>query len=326
LNTFGRIFKINIFGESHGNSVGIVIDGCPAGINICENDFATDLLRRKSGAFGTTPRIEPDKPVFLSGIFNSKTTGNPITIIFENTNTKSSDYNFTDFPRPGHADFVAQKKYFENSDLRGGGHFSGRLTLGLVTAGVIAKKIIDFVKINAKLSEVCGSEDIQTAIKNAIEEGDSVGGIISCTAKNIPAGWGEPFFDSVESLISHAIFAIPGIKGIEFGSGFDSAKKLGSQLNDLFIDENGKTETNFAGGINGGITNGNEITFKVAVKPTSSISKEQITFNFKTKKLETLKIQGRHDACIAVRAVPVVEAVTAIVLADLFLLRKTQEK
>jgi len=320
MNSFGKNLRLSIFGESHGKSVGIIIDGCPAGISLCENDFSTDLLRRKSGAKGTTTRTENDIPKIKSGIFNEKTTGSPILIEFDNKNTKPFDYNqFTDIPRPGHSDFVANKKFKGFNDYRGGGHFSGRLTLGLVAAGVIAKKIIHKIKINAEIKEIYGTSDINKAVDLAIKNNDSTGGIIECTAKNIPVGLGEPFFNSVESVISHLAFSIPGIKGIEFGAGFNAAKMLGSEFNDLITDKNGKTKTNNSGGINGGITNGNNLVFRVVVRPTASISKSQETFNFKTQKLDELKIKGRHDVCIALRVPVIIEAITAIALADFYL-------
>ena len=317
MNTFGRIFKINIFGESHGKSVGVTIDGCPTGIDLKEEDFFADLNRRRSGAKGTTPRKEKDLPEIISGVFNDKTTGAPITIVFKNENTISKDYSqLKNLPRPGHADFVAFKKYNAYNDYRGGGHFSGRLTLALVAAGVVAKKIIEPIKINANLLEVGGSADIEKAIELAIKKNDSIGGIVDCKAENIPVGMGEPFFDSVESVISHLVFSIPAIKGIEFGAGFEAAKMYGSEHNDEIINSSGKTKTNNAGGINGGITNGNNLYFKVIVKPTSSISLKQNTINLKTKKHEKLEVKGRHDACIALRVPVVLEAVTAIALAD----------
>lgn len=321
MNSFGRIFKINIYGESHGNQVGVLIDGCPAGLAISEDDFTDDLLRRKSGAKGTTPRIEDDKPSIESGVFNGFTTGTPILISFKNKNTISDDYkDLFSFPRPGHADFTAKMKYGGFNDYRGGGHFSGRLTLGLVAAGVLAKKLIYPVSIKARLVEAGGISDIENAIDKAVQNNDSIGGIVECVAEDISIGLGEPFFDSVESLLSHLVFSIPAIKGIEFGSGFQAAKMFGSEHNDQLIDATGKTVTNFAGGINGGITNGNPLIFRVAVKPTSSISKTQQTFNLKTGQKEDLKIKGRHDACIALRVPVVLEAVTALVLTDLMML------
>ncbi len=323
MNSFGRLFRVSVFGESHGAKVGVIIDGCPAGIAVNKDDFKKDLSRRKSGAKGTTPRIEPDTPEIVSGIFNGYTTGSPITILFSNNNTRSSDYNFSGVPRPGHADFVANRKFNGFNDARGGGHFSGRLTAGLVAAGVIAKKILDKIDIKATLTEAGGTQNIEKAIDEALQQGDSIGGVVECRATGLPVGPGEPFFDPVESLISHAVFAIPAIKGIEFGSGFNAAKMKGSEHNDAFTNETGKTATNHAGGINGGITNGNELVFRVAVKPTSSISKPQETFDFAAGKQTTLNIQGRHDTCIALRIPVIIEAVTAMVLADLMLIDKS---
>lgn len=321
MNSFGRIFRISIFGESHGQTMGVVIDGCPAGIPFSEDTMKDDLSRRKAGAEGTTSRKEKDLPKISSGCFNDHTTGAPIMISFENDNVRSEDYKeFKDIPRPGHADFTANKKFNGFNDPRGGGHFSGRLTLGLVAAGSLAKKLIGDIKIHAQLLEAGGDYDIQRAVGKAKENKDSVGGIIQCSISNVPVGLGEPFFDSMESLISHLVFSIPGVKGIEFGSGFYGAYMHGSEHNDPFIDVNGKTQTNHAGGINGGISNGNEIVFRVAVKPTSSVGAVQKTMNFKTGEIESLEIKGRHDACIALRMPVIIEASAAIVLADLMML------
>lgn len=321
MNSFGRIFRINIFGESHGPSVGVVIDGCPPGIPIKPEDFTADLARRKSGAKGTTPRIEGDHPMFMSGLFNGFSTGAPITIMFENTNTRSGDYSqFKEIPRPGHADFVASKKFNGFEDYRGGGHFSARVTLGLVAAGIIAKKIIDPIQIEAKLVEAGGMTDINAAIDKAIADGDTIGGIIECRATNMPIGIGEPYFDSLESALGHMMFSIPAVKGIEFGSGFEAAKMKGSEHNDWFTDTSGKTRTNHAGGINGGISNGNDLVFRIPIKPTSSTSKQQQTMNFKTGQITDFVVQGRHDACVALRAPVIVECATAIVLADMKLI------
>ena len=323
MNTIGTVLKLSIFGESHGKLVGVTIDGCPAGIKINTNEFSTDLSRRRSGKIGTTQRKELDQPEFVSGIFKGHTTGAPITILFRNENIKSSDYNqFTSIPRPGHADFTAYKKYKGYNDYRGGGHFSGRLTLGLVAAGIIAKKIIFPLFVNAELIEAGGNKDIEQAIEAAITQNDTIGGIIQCKAKNVPVGLGEPFFNSVESMISHMVFAIPAIKGIEFGSGFGASAMTGSEHNDAIISADGKTETNNAGGINGGITNGNDILFRVAVKPTASTPQKQKTINLETEEVEELEVKGRHDACIALRVPVVVEAVTAIALADFMLLEQ----
>jgi chorismate synthase len=323
MNSFGRIFRINIFGESHGPGVGVVIDGCPAGIPLSVSDFEKDLSRRKSGAKGTTPRKEEDLPNLLSGIYNNHSTGAPIGVFFENKNTRSSDYSkLKDIPRPGHADFVASQKFGGFQDYRGGGHFSGRLTLALVAAGVVAKKMLGNVEINAQLIEAGGSSDIEKAVEKALEMDDSIGGLVECCIRNVPVGLGEPFFDSVESALSHIVFAIPATKGIEFGSGFSAAAMRGSEHNDNIIGESGKTETNYAGGINGGISNGNEIIFRVAIKPASSTSRSQTTMNMKSGKMEDLVIEGRHDKCIALRVPPVLEAAAAIVMADLMLLEQ----
>jgi chorismate synthase len=324
MNSFGTLFKINIFGESHGECVGILIDGIPAGLTLNADDFLIDIERRKGGLQkGTTPRKEEDTPIFKSGIFNGKTTGSPLTIIFENNNTKSSDYEKQrDIPRPGHADFVVHKKFGGFEDYRGSGHFSGRLTLCLVAAGVVAKKLLPFINIQADIVEIGGETNIDAGLQKAIDAKDSVGGIIECRTSDLPIGLGEPFFNSVESLISHIVFSIPAVKGIEFGSGFDAVKMFGSQHNDSIINENGITKTNNAGGIVGGLTNGNELVFRVAIKPTSSTPKEQESFNNATNQIEKFSVNGRHDLCIALRVPVVLEAVTAVVLADLMMLER----
>lgn len=320
MNAFGKLFRVHIFGESHGQLVGILVDGIPAGIPFSEEDLQSDLQRRKSGAAGTTPRKEDDIPQIKSGLFNGYTTGAPLVIEVENKNTRSRDYTeLRKTPRPGHADFTAFKKFGGYEDYRGGGHFSGRLTTGLVAAGVLAKKMIGPASVSATLLEAGGNTDIEAAVKQAIEEEDSIGGIIECRISGLPAGLGEPFFDSVEAVMSHMVFSIPAIKGIEFGSGFAAAKMRGSTHNDNFISVDGQTETNHAGGINGGITNGNEIVFRVAVKPTSSTHQVQKTMNFITNEMQELKVEGRHDTCIALRVPVVLEAAAAIVMADLML-------
>jgi len=322
MNSFGRIFRVSIFGESHGEGVGILIDGCPAGIDLVADDFTRDMERRKGGTQkGTTPRQETDAPIFKSGVFKNKTTGAPIMVMFENNNTRSGDYDkHRPFPRPGHADFVANKKFGGYEDFRGGGHFSGRLTVCLVAAGVIAKKVLKGISVAATILEIGGEQDLEKGLQKAIDAKDSVGGIVECVAQGIPLGLGEPFFDSVEALIAHAAFSIPAIKGIEFGAGFLSAKMFGVDHNDSILDMEGKTETNFAGGIVGGITNGNDLVFRISVKPTSSTPKEQETLNWETKEIDTFSVKGRHDLCIALRVPPVLEAITALVLADLLLL------
>ncbi len=320
MNTFGNIFRVSIFGESHGKWVGITIDGCPAGVAIQESDLLPDLERRKAGAAGTTARTEEDIPIFISGVYNNRSTGAPLTIVFENKNTRSVDYDaIKNTPRPGHADFVLEKKFNGFNDHRGGGHSSGRLTVALVAAGVVAKKILAGIAIDAILTEAGGNNDIEAAINKAIEDQDSIGGIITCSVKGLPVGIGDPFFNSVESVISHAVFSIPAVKGIEFGSGFAAARMKGSIHNDAIINEHGATKTNNAGGINGGITNGNELSFNVAIKPTSSTPREQHTWNNNTQSIAPYMVKGRHDLCIALRAPVVVEAVTAIALVDLLI-------
>ena len=358
MNTFGRKFRVSIFGESHGELIGVVLDGVPAGLELCAEDFEQDVLRRKSGAKGTTPRIEADCPRIVSGVYEGHTTGAPLTIVFENTNTKSQDYTqFEAMPRPGHADLTAALKWDDCQDPRGGGHFSGRLTLPVVAAGVVAKKILADATIldetpcngiSAEIVELGGMAlpkilrfahndkreiqisndqtkdyvlptEWQQAIDKAIEEGDSLGAVIECTVPEIDPGYGEPFWDSVEATLAHAIFSIPGVRGIEFGDGFAAAAMNGSEHNDP-IGPDGRPTKNGAGGVNGGITNGAPINFRVAFKPTSSIRKPQQTFNFLTGQMDTLEVKGRHDACFALRAPVVVEAMTAITLADLALL------
>ena len=333
MNSFGRVFRMSIFGESHGESVGIVVDGCPAGLPLTVEDFLPDLERRKGGTQkGTTPRQEEDVPIFKSGIFNNKATGAPITILFENKNVRSGDYEKQrDVPRPGHADFVAHKKFAGFEDYRGSGHFSGRLTVALVAAGVIAKKVLSCAKtspqtpsinITSKILEIGGEQDLDKGLQKAIDEKDSIGGIIECRATGLPIGLGEPFFDSAESVLSHIVFAIPAVRGIEFGTGFAAARMFGSQHNDPIENMEGKTRTNHAGGIVGGLTNGNELVFRIAIKPTSSTPKEQNTLNWNTGKVENASVKGRHDLCIALRVPAILEAVTAIVLADLVMLEQ----
>ncbi len=324
MNTFGHLFRVHIFGESHGACVGITIDGCPAGLPIQESDFLEDIERRKGGVQkGTTPRKEDDLPIFKSGIFKGFTTGAPITILFENNNTRSEDYDkHREVPRPGHADFTAHAKYGGFEDYRGGGHFSGRLTVCLVAAGVIAKKLLATtggILIQAKILEIGGETDLDKGLQVAIDAKDSIGGIVDCTASNLPIGLGEHFFDSVESVLSHAVFAIPAVRGIEFGTGFAAAKMFGVNHNDAILGASGKTSSNHAGGIVGGITNGNDLYFKIAIKPTASTPKTQESWNWESNIVEPFSVKGRHDLCIALRVPVVLEAVTAMVLADLML-------
>ena len=367
MNSFGRKFRVSIFGESHGELIGVVLDGVPAGLELSEQDFEQDILRRKSGAKGTTPRVEEDKPQIVSGVFEGHTTGAPLTIVFKNNNTHSSDYEqFAAMPRPGHADLTAAIKWDDCQDPRGSGHFSGRLTLPIVAAGVVAKKVLadatilddtPVSEINARIVEIGGVDfstslemtgealemtgealemtlgalemtggplemtgDAQKVLEQAIKDGDSIGAVVECVVPAIDLGYGEPFWDSVESVISHAIFSIPGVRGIEFGDGFKAAAMRGSEHNDP-IGPDGRPLKNGAGGVNGGITNGAPIVFRVAFKPTSSISRPQQTFNFQTGEMDTLAVKGRHDACFALRTPVIVEAMTAIALADLVVLK-----
>jgi len=324
MNSTGRLFRIHIFGESHGESVGVCIDGCPAGLALPIDDFLPDLERRKGGIQkGTTPRQEEDLPIFKSGLFNGITTGSPITILFENKNTRSADYEKQRaVPRPGHADFVAHKKFGGFEDYRGGGPFSARLTVGLVAAGVIAKKLLREARVTANILEIGGEKDLDKGLQKAIDAKDSIGGIIECRVSGLPTGLGEPFFDSVESLLAHMAFAIPAVRGVEFGTGFAAARMFGSEHNDAIEDREGHTRTNHAGGVVGGLTNGNELVFRIAIKPTSSTPKEQQTLNWETGRVEPFSVKGRHDLCVALRAPVILEAVTAIVLADLLLLEQ----
>ena len=324
MNSFGRIFRISVFGESHGDCVGITIDGCPAGLSLSPEDLAADLERRKGGKQkGTTPRQEEDFPIFRSGIFNGKTTGFPITILFENKNIRSEDYTKQrSIPRPGHADWVAHQKFGGFEDYRGGGHFSARMTAGIVAAGVIAKKLMTGLTIQAQVVEIGGEKDLEKGLQKAIDAKDSVGGIVECKVHGLPVGLGEPWVDSVESVLAHFLFAIPAVKGVEFGAGFAAARMYGSDHNDPILEMSGKTKTNHAGGVVGGITNGNELVFRLAIKPTSSTPKEQESLNWDTEQVEKFSIKGRHDLCVALRAPVIVEAVTAIVLCDLMMLEQ----
>lgn len=322
MNAFGKLFRVSIVGESHGPAVGVMLDGVPAGLPLDAADFLPDIERRKGGVLkGTTPRKEDDLPIFQTGVFQGKTTGAPLTILFENKNTRSGDYEKQrSVPRPGHADFVAHQKFGGYEDFRGGGHFSGRLTVGLVAAGVVGKKILEGISIQSTILEIGGEADLEKGLQKAIDAKDSIGGIVECRVSGLPTTLGEPFFDSVESLISHAVFAIPAVRGIEFGTGFQAAKMFGTEHNDAIEDNTGKTRTNHAGGVVGGITNGNELVFRIAIKPTSSTPKDQLTLNWETGSQEVFSVKGRHDLCIALRVPVVLEAVTAMVLTDLMMM------
>lgn len=339
MNSFGKLFRISLFGESHGPLIGVVIDGVAPGIPLTPKLFEEQLERRKGGREGLTSRVESDQVHFLSGIYNNFTTGSPLTIAVKNREANSEEYrNLEGRPRPGHADFTALKKYKGFADPRGGGHFSGRVTVSLVIAGVVAREMINHLKlaptlsITAKVTALGGvarqatpteNVDNQPHWKKMLQEaatnGDSLGGVVECRTTGVPIGLGEPFFDTVESLLSHIIFAIPGVKGIEFGDGFKAAEMVGSQHNDPIISIEGETSKNGSGGVNGGITNGNELLFRVAFKPTPSIAATQESINLKSGKVEPLTIKGRHDTAYLLRTPVIVEAATAIVLTDLLL-------
>lgn len=325
MNEFGKIFKVNIFGESHNQSVGVLIDGIPSGISLNEEELEYDLNRRKPHHVSQTARKESDKPLIESGLFNGYTTGTPMLIRFLNENTVSKDYsNLVTQPRPGHADFVMNKKYHGFNDYRGGGHTSGRLTVGLVAAGAVAKKIInyDFITEIVKLGTLDDLSKKDEYLTEIAKTGDSVGGVIRVTFKNLPIGLGEPFFYSVESAISQILYSVGAVKGVSFGVGFDGSHLLGSEFNDAIIDSNGKTLTNNNGGINGGVTNGNDLIVNIFVKPTPSIYKPQHTFDFEKGQVSQLQIQGRHDSAIIERAMVVCENAIAIALCDLYLINK----
>ncbi len=323
MNSLGTLFRVSVLGESHGTCVGALVDGCPAGLSLSAHEFEADLARRRAGAKGTTPRMEADIPLLKSGVFEGKTSGAPILVLFENSNVQSQSYEkMKATPRPGHADLVAHQKFGGFQDYRGGGHFSGRLTAAVVAAGVIAKKVIAPVSVDARVTHVGGSPDINGTIDRVLQEGDSVGGLVECVIRGLPVGLGEPFFNSVESLLAHAVFSIPAIKGIEFGTGFRAATMKGSEHNDPIVSAQGATATNNAGGINGGLTNGNQVVCRVAVKPTSSIKKPMNSVDLLSGNAVELKVEGRHDACIALRVPPVLEAMASIVVADLMLLEQ----
>jgi chorismate synthase len=321
MNSFGRLFRVTIYGESHGPSVGVILDGCPAGLPIEAGDFDSDLQRRNPQLAGTTARKEPDRPQLLSGVFEGKTTGAPLLVLFTNSDAAPDDYQIIkDVPRPGHADLTARVKFGGHQDHRGGGHFSGRLTLGIVAAGVVAKKVLGPVRVEAQVTEAGGSAEIAEAVELARRAGDSIGGIVECECRGAAAGLGEPFFDSVESLLSHVLFAVPAIKGVEFGAGFQAPRMRGTEHNDQILDAAGSTATNHAGGINGGLTNGNPIKLRVAVKPTPSVGLSQRSVDIQTGQPTELLVEGRHDTCIALRMPVIVEAAVAMVMADLMLL------
>lgn len=320
-NDFGRGFRLEIEGASHSEFIRITLDGVPQGISLSEEEFERDLAQRRAGAIGTTPRTEADRPE-IEGLADGVTTGERISITFRNSNTRSGDYShLRRHPRPSHVDFVAHSRWGEGIDLRGSGQFSGRMTVALVAAGVVAKKIVgEQVEFSSEIVELGGECDrsrFEEVLLDAVADGDSVGGVVECRVKGLPIGLGEPFFDSTESIISHLLFSVPAVKGVEFGSGFEGVRLRGSERNDRIVAADGTTATNNEGGINGGLTNGNELIVRAAIKPTPSIAKVQETFNFENGQVEPLIIGGRHDCCIALRARIVIEAVVAIALAEL---------
>lgn len=350
----GEHIHVSVFGQSHSPTIGVVVDGLPAGERVDMEELGRFLKRRAPGQNATsTPRKEADLPQFLSGLVDDVTCGAPLAALIENTNTRSQDYaQLRDKPRPGHADFTAQVKYGGFQDVAGGGHFSGRLTAPLCIAGGICLQMLKRrgIEVAAHIASIAGEADrpfdpmgesvetmdalkrapfpvldekagerMRKAILQAKEEGDSVGGIVECLVTGVPAGLGEPMFGGIENRLAAALFGIPAVKGVEFGAGFGVATMRGSENNDPFTVKDGKlvTETNHAGGILGGITNGMPLVFRLAVKPTPSIAKQQQTVSLSKKQVEELVVTGRHDPCIVPRAVPVVEAVTALVLTDL---------
>ena len=323
---FGKNVKISIFGQSHSAAIGVVIDGLPAGIKLDQEKLQSFLDRRAPGQSRyTTARKEGDRPEFLSGLVDGTTCGAPLAAVIRNTNTRSSDYdNIRDVPRPGHADYTAHIKYGGFEDVSGGGHFSGRLTAPLCVAGGIALQILEQkgVSVSASILEIGGSrEDPFGKIEEARREGDSVGGVIQCTAEGLPPGIGEPMFDGLENRIAQAVFAIPAVKGIEFGRGFEAARLRGSENNDQFCydGERVRTRTNNHGGILGGISSGMPVVFRVAIKPTPSISIEQDSISYSWEENVRIAVRGRHDPCIVPRAVPCVEAACALAIYDLML-------
>ena len=350
-NSFGTLFKLSTFGESHGEAIGGIIDGCPAGISLDFDAISLDMKRRKPGQSKiTTNRKEADEVTFLSGIFEGKTTGTPIGFVIANTNQKSKDYShLKDTFRPSHADYTYEKKY-GHRDYRGGGRSSARETASRVVAGAIAKQVLSNIKIQAFVSSVgdiyinkpyqeldlsktesnavrCPDKSTAEKMISKIEEikksGDTIGGIVMCVIQNVPIGLGEPVFDKLHAQLGKAMLSINAVKGIEFGSGFCGTEMKGSEHNDLFMDD-GSTKSNLSGGVQGGISNGMDIYFRVAFKPVATIMQKQNTLDTDGNIVE-LQGKGRHDPCVVPRAVPIVEAMSALVLADLFLLNKTSK-
>ena len=320
-NSIGKRFRITIFGASHDAEVGVFVEGVPAGVVLPIEVFMADIDRRRPQRCGETPRHEADIPSIEGLDAEGRTMGDVLRISFKNSNIRSRDYDhLRRQPRPSHADLVQMRKYGEECDIAGGGMASGRMTVALVAAGVVAKALLANVEFETRLIEVGGERDeakFDDIISRAAADGDSVGGVVECRISGIREPYGEPFFDSVESVMAHLLFSIPAVKGVEFGDGFDGVRKRGSERNDVIINESGSTYTNNDGGINGGIANGNDIVVRVAIKPTPSIAKQQMTYNFDEGCVAPLVIGGRHDACIARRAAVVVESMAAVALADL---------
>jgi len=334
MNSFGSSFRVSLFGESHGPAVGALVDGCPPGLALDVADFEADLARRRggpagsartgtAGAAGATPRAEADVPEILSGLYQGHTTGTPILILFRNADTRSGDYEaFLSVPRPGHADLTGKQRYLGYADPRGGGHFSGRITVGLVAAGVIAKGLLPGLSFRTSILEAGGRKDVEAACEEARAAGDSVGALVEIRVGGARAGLGEPFFGAVESRIAEALFAVPGVRGVEFGDGFRAAAMRGSEHNDPIVSADGRTAKNGSGGVNGGVTNGNEIVVRAAMKPTSTIARPQRTLDLDSGTEALLEGKGRHDACIAIRGAVALEAAVAIALADLAIIAR----
>ncbi len=328
MNSTGRLFQITLYGESHQQAIGVVIDGVPPGLELDMQAIRADLKKRNPDAIGTTPRKEKDAFEITSGLFQDKTTGSPLHVTIENRDTRSGDYDhLKHHPRPGHSDHVAQVKYGGFNDYRGGGRFSGRLTAPIVIAGAIAKQFLPF-QFSTRIKQLGSLKDmskLDAYLQKITDEGDSVGGIIEVKVEGVPIGLGEPMFEKLEAKVSAMLFSIPAVKGVTFGTGFSGIEMKGSAFNDALLDETGKTETNHSGGVSGGISNGNPLIINVFIKPTASIKKAQTTYDKAENKIRELAIKGRHDVAIARRAPVVLENATAIVLADLYLMHQAYQ-
>lgn len=322
MNTTGRLFRVGITGTSRGPGVGTWIEGCPPGIPLDEEAFASALARRRPGRPGTTARVEPDRLRILSGLHQGHSTGQPMLLWLDNLDARSDGHDPAVLPRPGHADLVALQRYGGFADPRGGGAFSGRLTAAMVLAGVVARRVIPSVRIQARLLEVGGRADIEGAVAEAVAEGDSLGALLTCEARGVPPGWGEPLLDPIDARLAQLCLCVPGVRSFELGAGLELASMRGSQANDPILDRRGRTASNHSGGVNGGLSNGNPIVFRVATRPTPSIAKLQRSVDLTSGEQATLQLRGRHDACFALRLPEVLESVTAVVLADFALLAR----